>query len=330
MPGPSKPSDFNIYQEQFQGGYVETLAQNTEGITELTSGGILMTSDQKKGDYEQEAFFSSTASIVTRQDLTSVAGISDLLLEQNEFVGVKLARKIGPVSYTRNAFNRAGLDPEQGAFVWGQQVAKAVIVEKVNTALAAARAAMVTNTDVLNDVTGASVKTCTHANMIGTMRKFGDASNKIVSWVMHSTSWFDLGLDAVSNSVDSVVSDILRVYDVPMLGRRVLVTDSPSLIATADTPDSYFVLGLTAGGIEVEETQNMVMLQENVLGLEQLAIRIQGEHAYNLSLKGYAWDIGNGAANPTDNAVATGTNWDQIAADDKNTAGVVLKSIAAS
>ena len=48
MPGPSKPSDFNIYQEQFQGGYVETLAQNTEGITELTSGGILMTSDEKK------------------------------------------------------------------------------------------------------------------------------------------------------------------------------------------------------------------------------------------------------------------------------------------
>lgn len=329
MAGPSLPSDFNIYQEQFQGGYVETLAQNTDEITSLTSGGILMNTDIKKGDYEQEAFFASTANIVTRQDITSVAAATDLLLEQNEFVGVKLARRIGPVSYTRNAFNRAGLDPEQGAFIWGQQVAKAVIVEKLNTALAAARAAFVTNTGVLNDVTGATTKTCTHANLIGTMRKFGDAAGRIVSWVMHSTSWHDLGLDAVSNSVDTVVTGIVRAFEIPSLGLNVLVTDSASLIATGDTPDSYFVLGLVAGGIEIEETQNMVMLQDNVLGLEQLAIRLQGEHAYNLSLKGYAWDIGNGGANPTDNAVATGTNWDQIAADDKNTAGVVLKSIAA-
>lgn len=329
MPGPSKPSDFNIYQEQFQGGYVETLAQNTDQITALTNGGIMMTSENKKGDYEQEAFFASTANIVTRQDITSVAAATDLLLEQNEFVGVKLARKIGPVSYTRNAFNRAGLDPEQGAFVWGQQVAKAVIVEKLNTALAAARAALVANTGVLNDVTGTS-GTCTHQNLMQTLRKFGDASDQITAWVMHSTQWFDLGLDAIANSVDSVVSGIVRVFEVPMLGRPVLVTDSASLIATADTPDSYFALGLVRGGVEIEETQNMVMLQENVLGLEQLAIRIQGEHAYNLKLKGYAYDIANGGANPDDTAVATGTNWDQIAADDKNTAGVVLKCVAAS
>jgi hypothetical protein len=67
-----------------------------------------------------------------------------------------------------------------------------------------------------------------------------------------------------------------------------------------------------------------------VSGLEQISYRLQGEYAYNLGLKGYTWDIANGGANPSAAALATGTNWDQVATDDKDTAGVILKCIAAS
>jgi hypothetical protein len=165
--------------------------------------------------------------------------------------------------------------------------------------------------------------------LIGTLRKFGDAHNNIRTWVMHSTNWFDLGLDSVANSVDSIVSDIIRVMDVPALGKRFVITDSASLIATGDTPDSYYVLGLVENAVSCVETEAETLIVDPVSGLEQLVYRIQGEYAYNLGLKGFTWDITNGGANPTDNSVATGSNWDKTVTDDKDLAGVVLRCIAA-
>jgi hypothetical protein len=215
------------------------------------------------------------------------------------------------------------------SFLLGEQAAKAVMVEQVNSVLAAAANAMVTNTGILNDVSGTS-GTCTFTNLANTLRKFGDAHQNIAAWVMHSTQWFDLGLDAIATSVDSVVSDIVRVFEVPTLGKRVVVTDSASLIVTADTPDSYYVLGLVENGASCVDTEAETMVMDLVSGLEQISYRLQGEYAYNLGLKGYTWDIANGGANPSAAALATGTNWDQVATDDKDTAGVILKCIAAS
>lgn len=41
-------------------------------------------------------------------------------------------------------------------------------------------------------------------------------------------------------------------------------------------------------------------------------------------MKGFAWDVANGGANPTDNALATGSNWDMTATSFKDLAGVSL------
>jgi hypothetical protein len=324
----TKASDFQIYEEQFFGGFNEKLKQNTDAFNADSAGTIVLKSKTMKGNYEQESFFSSIASLVTRQDITSVAAATDLIFDQNEIARVKLHRKIGPVAYTLKSFKQAGLSPEMASFVLGEQAAKAVMVEQINSALAAAANAMVTNTNILNDVSGAS-GTCTFTNLIGTLRKFGDAHQNIQAWVMHSTQWFDLGLDAVAESVDSVVSDIVRVFNVPTLGKRVVVTDSASLIKTADTPDSYYVLGLVPNAVSCVETEAETMVMDLVSGLEQIAYRLQGEYAYNLGLKGYTWDIANGGANPSAANLATGSNWDKVAADDKDTSGVILKCIAA-
>jgi len=61
-------------------------------------------------------------------------------------------------------------------------------------------------------------------------------------------------------------------------------------------------------------------------GLENLARIWQSEYAYNITIKGKKWDITNGALNPSDAALGTTTNWDTVASDDKNTAGVRLVS----
>ncbi|MGH9339528.1 MAG: major capsid protein, partial [Acidobacteriota bacterium] len=57
-----------------------------------------------------------------------------------------------------------------------------------------------------------------------------------------------------------------------------------------------------------------------------LVMRIQGEYAYNLRLRGFAWDVTNGGANPTDSALGTSTNWDKAATADKSLAGIRIKT----
>jgi hypothetical protein len=40
-------------------------------------------------------------------------------------------------------------------------------------------------------------------------------------------------------------------------------------------------------------------------------------------LKGYTWDEASGGKSPSDAALGTGANWDQVATSDKHTAGVI-------
>lgn len=321
----SLASDFKIYQEQFFGGMTETLQQAADVMNEASRGAIAMTTETMKGDYEQESFFKSLSTLVSRQDITSVSAATALKLTQDELVRVKLHRKIGPTEVTRKAFLQIGENPELASFVLGQQTAQAAAENMLNAGLLAARVALANTAAVTNDVTGATVKTCTHTNLIRTLQKFGDKSSRVVAWVLHSANWFDLGVDGVDNQIDSIAADIIRVLNVPGIGRPFIVTDSPSLIAAADTPDSYFVLGLTDAGLQLILTEDQYVTTEEVTGLEQIVNRIQGEFAFNVGVKGFRWDIANGGANPDDTALGTGSNWDKAVTADKDLAGVVLK-----
>jgi hypothetical protein len=322
-----KLSDFKVYDELVHSGISETLQQNDEFLRN-NNGVIRVVAMEKQGEYEKESFFEaiSASSLVTRQDLTSVAAATDNALTQDENIRVKLHRRVGPIAQAHKAFKMQNASPEELSLVIGRQVGKAMSEEMLNRGLAAARAALVATTNVLNDITGATVKTVTHTTLLNTLRKFGDAHSRIKAWVMHSESFFDLGVQAIADQVGSVAEGVITIFNVPGIARPIYVTDSASLIATGDTPDSYFVLGLAENAIQLVESEQAEVAVDRVTGLEQLVTRVQGEYAYNLGLKGYKWDTANGGANPADAAVATGSNWDQAATSDKDLAGVVLKS----
>lgn len=315
-------ANFQIYEEQFYGGYIEALEQNTDAFNGASSGAISLTTDRKKGQYEQESFFKEISGLVSRRDVSSVAGATDNPLEQGEFVRVKLNRKIGPIANTMDSFRKISEDPEELSFILGQQIGAAVAVDYLNTAIAAAVAGIGNQAALVHDGTAATI---THTALVDGMSKFGDASNRIVAYVMHSKQYFDLVKQAIADKIVEVAGVTIYTGNVATFNRPVIVTDSPALITTG-LPDTYHCLGLQAGGITVQESEGREILAEPVTGLENLMIRVQGEHAYNLGLRGYAWDIANGGANPLDAAVATGTNWDKVSTDDKNTAGIMVNT----
>lgn len=317
-------SDMKVYEAQFATGFTETLQQNIEAFNAASGGAIVMRSSAMPGNYDYNSFFVTNGSLISRQDITSVSSLTPTKLTQEENIAVKLHRK-SATDLTSKAAKMAGISFDQMVFAHGQQWAVEYQTDMLNSALLAARVALANQANVTNDVTAAASKTISHTHLLGTLRKFGDKTDRIAAWVMHSTQFFDLGIQALTDDVTNVADGIVRRIDVPGLGRPILVTDSASLIATADTPDSYYVLGLVAGGVDCNESEGINQVIDNVTGLEQLVVRVQAEYAYNLAVRGFKWDTANGGANPTSGTLGTGSNWDKVATADKDLAGVVLK-----
>ena len=105
------------------------------------------------------------------------------------------------------------------------------------------------------------------------------------------------------------------------LGRPVVVTDSPALLAGGN----YSTLGLVAGAATVEESEGQTIMFEPVTGKENLVYRFQGEYAYNVGCLGFKWKKEAGE-NPADTALAAPANWTKNVSSDKLTAGCRLLS----
>jgi len=321
-----KASDMVIYQAEFQSGLVEGLNQNVALFNEGTRGAIQLVPAALKGYYGKAAFFKDVASLVTRRDITSTSTVTDLAMTQDEAISVKLNRKIGPVAQTLDAIKKAGLTEAQASFAFGQLAASRKMKDMVNTALVAAEAAIQGNTPMNLDITGESTKTASTSALVRTLAKMGDMAGDIVCWIGHSKPYYDILNGMISDKVTGLADIVTIQGGIPAtLGRGFVVVDAPALTdANGSLTDTYNTLGLVAGAVVVTESEQDVFATELVTGIENIARRWQAEYAYNVEVKGFKWDIGNGGVNPTDGTLGTTTNWDQVAYDDKLTAGVRL------
>lgn len=323
-----KASNFKVYQNELRGGIVETMTQASNYFN-AAGGAIRLSTISRRGDYSKESFFKSLSTIVSRRDTTSVSSAADLPLTMEEIISVKLNRKIGPVAQTYDAFAKMAMDmtPEEFSMLLGGMIGKGMQVEMLNSALRACRAALVQNTDVLYD---AATATLTTAHLVSGLAKFGDRASTISAWVMHSKNYFDLMQHQIGTSAngDIVSGTVVQSATPATLNRPVIVTDSDALKVAGGSGSGaytdYHILGLTAGGVVVENTETERVVLDEVTGLENLVIRLQGEYAYNLGVKGYKYDTTVGA-NPSDANLGTSTTWDKAVTDSKDVAGIIIQ-----
>lgn len=328
-----KASDFKIYNEQFFGGLVETLTQDTSA---LGSVGIRVSGRAIKGDFELQSFIKKISGTVSRRDTTVVTAATDLAIPMDENISVKLNRKIGPIAQTLDAWKKAALpfqtdfdvDGAQGFSRYlGSMIAKDIEGDMLNTALLAGRTFLEGAASGANLYTIPSNGTMTTAALISLLAKMGDASSRVKAWVMHSKVYFDLiqyQVAAANNGSDAAYGVIQAAMPLT-LNRPVYVTDSPSLVV-AGTPDLYRTIGLVDAGIDMINSEEQTVVLDTVTGLENLVSRMQGEFAYNLAIKGAKWDTTNGGANPNATAIGTFSNWDVSATSNKDFAGCVCIS----
>lgn len=314
-----KASDFKIYQEEFYSGMAESVVQNTQVFNAASNGSIRLIAEVLRGDYEKNAFFKDIANMITRRDVTSIAAATDLPMTQGEFVGVKVHRKIGPLAQTLDAWRRIGKDSSEMSFQLGKMIGERQLLDYVNTTLIAVEAAIQGQAALVTSFAA----TIDHSKMVDALAKMGDQAGRVVCWVMHSKPYYDLVKQSIADKIFGVANVSVYSGTAATLGRPTIVIDSPPL-TDAGSPATYNTLGLTADAVTLKESEQREIVSEVVTGLENLVMRVQGEYAFNLSVKGFAWDITNGGATPTDAAIGTTTNWDKAVTQDKDLAGVRL------
>ena len=294
----------------------ETIMQYTDMFSTGTAGAITVSTESIMGDLQATSMLAEIASIIGRRDITAGTDASVKTLSSRDENNVKMYWGTGAIEFKMVDATRYGSNSDAFSVAIGQQVGKGIVTYLLNSALAAVRASVETETTL---VTGDGTASVTHTLLNTALRPMGDARDDIVCWVMQGATYSDLVGQAITDKIDSVAGGSIRSGSVPTLGRPTYVTDSASLDMTAGVA----ILGLTVGSIQVVETASRNFISEVVSGKENLVYRIQGEGEFLLNVKGYSWKTASGT-NPTAATVGTAANWELKASDVKSSAGVLL------
>lgn len=315
-----------IYPELVHMGISETLVQNSNAFNAASQGAIRLVPTRRRGDFAQDSFWKNASGLINRR---GVAGspenpdVSSNPVPKDEFVNVKLNRRIGPMDQTLDSFRKLGDSPDMEtlSFLLGEQIAKSQQLDWLDSALLAL-VTKINATGTLTSTTSPEALITTN-RLVDGLRLFGDAASRIIVWVMHSKPYYDLVENQISTNIDGISNFNVQTATPVTLNRPVLVTDDARL----ESGGIYTTLGLTAGAAVLEESEEPFVFNELISGKDNLVLRTQGEYAYNLGLKGTAWDVANGGVNPDDTALGTASNWDTVMDDVKDLSGVSIQTL---
>jgi len=316
-------TDFKIYNDEFYGGMFESVEENITIFNEASRGAIQLVQQEVLGHFEKESFFQKVSSLITRRDISSTASGTATKSTQGELIGVKLNRRYQHED-TLDAWKKIASNERELSFILGQIVGEEKVKDYLQTVIRALVGALSNQSAIYSDQTASNL---TYNILVGGLTLFGDAAPRIIAWVMHSKPFYDLMGKAITDKVTNVADVAIWDASIGGLNRPIIVTDLSPLhqenLSSQSSDDRYFVLGLTAGGGVVKESEGTSLISETVTGLENLVFRVQGEHAFNVSLKGMAFSTSY--TNPTDAQIGTGSNWTKVAADDKALPGICIR-----
>ena len=312
-------SQMQVFNKYYMPAIIETLSQMVEKFNAASGGSIMLTTGRFEGDFLQESFWQSIHSAQRRVNrYAAQASASATDLTQGKRSTVKVAGGFGPIRYEPSQLTWLDKPTTEAVEVISRNFAEALMRDQLNSAIAALKAAIANVAGLTNDVSGTAGISQSVLN--GAHAKFGDASSRIVAHVMTGEVYHKLIGQNLTNAANLFRADGVTVVDI--LNRRVVVTDAPSLYV-AGTPNKQYVLGLVSGAAVVSDGSDVITNIQTSNGQTRIETTFQADYAFSLGLKGFTWDETNGGKSPNDAALATGTNWDQVATSIKDTAGVV-------
>lgn len=325
-------SDLINYNEQFYGGFIETVQTNLDVFNAAGFNVMNLITRFHNGLRTQEAFFTRSNGVY-RRTLGSTAAHTPANLPSDEIKGVKL---FDAVHYetTLQSFKLQGMSEDEIAFVAGQQAAGDIMEGWREAALSSLVGAYKLAAlqpagadELVNDITAAATTNLNSVALIDTMKLFGDKASRIQAFLMHSSCYWDLVKDQHTSTTADGVADMVIMQGTPAtLGKPVIVVDSPALINdNGSAADSYNTFGLVPNAIVVEESEERSTLLETVGGLNNLVYRVQSEYAFTVKLKGLSYT--SATDNPSNATLATSAVWTKKHTSKKDLPGVMIESL---
>ena len=312
-------ANMQVYDTEIYTTTIELLGQKLEAFNAASGGAIVLNTNAWRGNYTKEAFFQSISGAQRRVDRNAAIGAQAATqLSQGEFVGVKVAGGFGPVTFEPGQMSYLLENPASAIMVIAEGFSDALLADQLNTAVGCGVAAVENVAALVNDVSataGLSQQALNKGHY-----KFGDMSGMLICDVMHSSGSESLTDKALANGEQLFVSSNVTVISI--LGKIIVVSDIPALYV-AGTPNKTKVLSITAGGIVVSNSGDIITNMDTTNGQTRIETTWQADYTFGLSLKGYAWDVANGGASPLDAELFTGTNWDKAVSSNKHTLGTL-------
>ena len=304
-------SDLIIYNDEAQTAYLERIQDNLDVFNSSSNGAIVLDNELIQGDFRKRAFYKLGGGLEHR-DVNSEGKVTAKKIGAGEAVGVKAPWKYGPYQTTEEAFKRRGRPVEEFSQIIGADVADATIEGFIEYATGALKAAIGSNASM---VVSANIETDGKKTLTRGMRKFGDKFGRIALWVMHSSAYFDIVDEAITNKIYEEAGVVIYGGLPGTLGKPVLVTDKAPVDA---------IFGLLPNAVVITESQAPGFRSYNVNDEENLAIGYRAEGAVNIDVLGYSWKESTGGTNPTLAAVGSAANWVKHSDSNKVTAGVMI------
>jgi hypothetical protein len=313
-------SQMQVFSEYIMPTTIETLGQMVDKFNAASNGAITLTTAGFDGDFLQESFFAAIHSAQRRVDRYAAQGAASATdLTQLKHSSVKVAGGFGPIRYEPSQMTWLNKPTTEGIEVASRNFAEALLRDQLNTAIAALRAAIVNQGAAATvDITAGTNAVITYNTINDSHALFGDRSADLVAQVMTGSMFHKLIGQNLTNTNRLFVQQGVTIVDI--LGKAVVVTDAPSLVASG-SPGSDTVLSLAVGAATVFDGGDVISNIQTNNGQTRIETTMQVDYSFGLGLKGYAWDEANGGKSPTDAEIATGTNWDKVATDIKMTAG---------
>lgn len=308
-----------VFNKTLMEATIETLAQEVDKFNAASNGTISLTSEGFMGDFFEKSFYASLHTAQRRVDRYGANGAqAATVLSQLQENSVKIAGGFGPITFEPAQMTWINSNPAEAIEMMSRTLAEVMIQDQLNSGIASAVAAIENVALLTNDVSATAG--INQSNLNDTHALFGDSSMMLVGQIMTGTTYHNLVGQNLTNATNLYESTTVTVVEI--LGKKVIVTDAPSL-RVSGTPNKQKVLSLVSGAVTVMDGSDVVSNIETANGKERIETTMQADYTFGLGLKGFSWDTANGGKSPTDAELATGTNWDQVVSSIKHTAGVI-------
>lgn len=320
-------SDLVPYEQYFRTGYKEGLDYFVNIFGPNSNNTIQLEAEDTTGLKKNIAIWKSFGNI-SRRDITVDTAQDSHKIERAEHTAFKTFWKFEPVEFQLTAFKTSdNMTPEEVMMMIGEELAKNKLVYTITRAINIVSAAISSQTALVKDY-AAEGKNFTVGRCVDATALFGDQANGLRALVMHSAVFFSLVKDQMVNYTFDSGSGLMLYGGSPATyGKPVIVTDNPGLMYKDDAENQcYKTLFLSEGAVTISDNGSTKAIAQTVAGFENIKQIFQAEGDMWNYAKGYQLKstVGN---NPTDADLATPANWEKWVTSNKNTAGVLIKSL---